>query len=131
MEHPAITALLDGVDAAQLQIKIAEGALYPQASITASASNNYDVNITPGQRAFQAEIIGQITIPIYQGGAEYATVRQSKESLTVQELRADSARDQIRQNVVAAWGRVEASGRGCARRARRGLGQRSCADRRA
>ena len=51
VEHPAITAILDGVDAAQLQIKIAEGALYPQASITASASNNYDVNITPGQKA--------------------------------------------------------------------------------
>jgi outer membrane protein len=109
VEHPAITALLDGVDAAQLQIKIAEGALYPQMSITASASNNYDVNITPGQKAFQAELVGQITIPIYQGGAEYATVRQSKENLTVQELRADSARDQIRQNVVAAWGLNQAS----------------------
>jgi outer membrane protein len=109
VEHPAITALLDGVDAAQLQIKIAEGALYPQVSLTASASNNYDVNITPGQKAFQAELIGQITIPIYQGGAEYATIRQSKESLSVQELRADSARDQIRQNVVAAWGLNQAS----------------------
>ena len=109
VEHPAITALLDGVDAAQLQIKIAEGALYPQVSLTASATNNYDVNITPGQKAFQAELIGQITIPIYQGGAEYATIRQSKESLSVQELRADSARDQIRQNVVAAWGLNQAS----------------------
>ncbi|HEX9169667.1 MAG TPA: TolC family outer membrane protein [Roseiarcus sp.] len=109
VEHPAITALLDGVDAAQLQIKIAEGALYPQINLTASASNNYDVNITPGQRAFQAEIVGQITIPIYQGGGEYATIRQSKESLSVQELRADSARDQIRQNVVAAWGLNQAS----------------------
>jgi outer membrane protein len=109
IEHPAITALLDGVDAAQLQIKVAEGALYPQVSVTASASNNYDVNITPGQRALQAEIMGQITIPIYQGGAEYAAIRQSKESLSVQELRADSARDQIRQNVVAAWGLNQAS----------------------
>jgi outer membrane protein len=105
VEHPAITALLDGVDAAQLQIKIAEGALYPQVGVTASVSNNYDVNITPGMKAFQAEILGQVTIPIYQGGAEYATIRQSKESLTVEELRADSARDQIRQNVIAAWSR--------------------------
>ena len=74
---------MDGVDAAQLQIKIAEGALYPQVSVSASASNNYDVNITPGMKAFQAEIMGQITIPIYQGGAEYASIRQSKEGLTV------------------------------------------------
>ena len=109
VEHPAITALLDGVDAAQLQIKIAEGALYPQVSLTASASNNYDVSTTPGLRAFTAQIMGQVTIPIYQGGAEYATIRQSKEGLSVQELRADSARDQIRQNVVAAWGLNQAS----------------------
>jgi outer membrane protein len=109
VEHPAITALLDGVDAAQLQIKIAEGALYPQVSVTAQVTQGFDVAVTPGQRQFNAEIMGQLTIPIYQGGAEYAAVRQSKESLTVQELRADSARDQIRQNVVAAWGLNEAS----------------------
>jgi outer membrane protein len=109
VEHPAITALLDGVDAALLQIKIAEGALYPQVSVTASAANNYDVNVVPGQRTFQAEIMGQVSIPIYQGGAEYATIRQSKEGLTVEELKADSARDQIRQNVVAAWGNNQAS----------------------
>jgi outer membrane protein len=52
--------------------------------------------------------VGQVTIPIYQGGAEYASVRQSKENLAVQELHADSLRDQVRQNVVAAWGRVQA-----------------------
>jgi outer membrane protein len=109
VEHPAITALLDGVDAAQLQIKVAEGALYPQVGVTASLNQAFDVNSTPGQRAFQATILGQITVPIYQGGAEYATIRQSKESLSVQELRADSARDQIRQNVVAAWGLNQAS----------------------
>jgi outer membrane protein len=55
------------------------------------------------------EIQGQITIPIYQGGAEYASIRQSKEALTVQELTADSTRDQIRQNVVTAWGLNQAA----------------------
>jgi outer membrane protein len=109
VEHPAITALLHGVDAAQLQIKVAEGALYPQASVTASATKNYDVSNIPGMYAIVGEIMGQVTIPIYQGGAEYASIRQSKENLTVQELRADSARDQIRQNVVAAWGLNQAS----------------------
>ena len=56
-----------------------------------------------------AQITGNLTIPIYQGGAEYANIRQYKEGLSVQELKASSARDQIRQNVVRDWGRVEAA----------------------
>ena len=130
VEHPAITALLDGVDAALLQIKVAEGALYPQASITATASNNYDVNITPGQKAFQAELMGQITIPIYQGGAEYASIRQSKETLTVQELKAEFGPRPDPPECRRRLGPQPSFGRGGARRARRGLRQRSCADRR-
>ena len=37
VEHPAIVAQEHGVDAALLSIKIAEGALYPQASVSASS----------------------------------------------------------------------------------------------
>ena len=36
VEHPAITASLHGVDAALLQVKIAEGALYPTVGVTGS-----------------------------------------------------------------------------------------------
>ena len=60
-------------------------------------------------RQFDAQITGNLTIPIYQGGAEYAGVRQSKEGLSVQELKTSSTRDQIRQNVVASWGRNQAA----------------------
>ena len=96
-------------NSAQLQIKIAEGALYPSIGVSASLTNNYDLNNIPGNKQINAEILGQLTIPIYQGGAEYASIRQSKEGLSVQELKANSARDQIRQNVVAAWGLNQAS----------------------
>jgi outer membrane protein len=53
--------------------------------------------------------MGQVTIPIYQGGAEYATTRQAKESLGQQELQTDSERNLVRANVVSAWGQNEAS----------------------
>ena len=55
------------------------------------------------------QIMGQITIPIYQGGAEYATTRQAKESLSQQEIQTDSLRNQVRQAVVAAWSLNEAA----------------------
>jgi outer membrane protein len=120
IEHPAISALLHGVDAAQLQIEIAQGAYYPQVSLTASASNSFDQSAVPNNRTYTGQIMGQITIPIYEGGAEYAEIRQSKEALSVQELRADSARDQVRQNVVTAWG-LNLASVGVVRAARAGV----------
>jgi outer membrane protein len=109
VEHPAIVAQEHGVDVAMLSIKVAEGALLPSVTVSAAVGQNYDVSSTPGLHALTASVTGQINIPIYQGGAEYSAVRQSKESLTVQELKTSSTRDQIRQNVVAAWGRNEAA----------------------
>ena len=48
-------------------------------------------------------------MPIYEGGAVYAQVRQAKETLGQQRLVADQTRDQVRQLVVAAWGNLDAS----------------------
>ena len=109
VEHPSISASLHGVDAAQLQVKIAEGALYPTIGISASVSNQFDVNGEPGVHVLAGELLGQINIPIYQGGAEYATTRQAKESLSQQEIQTDSLRNQVRQAVVASWGLNQAA----------------------
>ena len=109
VEHPAISASLHGVDAAQLQVKIAEGALYPTIGLSASVSNQFDASGIPGFHVLSGQLMGQINIPIYQGGAEYATTRQAKESLSQQEIQTDSMRNQVRQAVVAAWGLNQAA----------------------
>jgi outer membrane protein len=109
VEHPAIVASLHGVDAAQLQIKIAESALYPTVAVQGSITNQFDSSGIPGFHVMSAQLLGQITIPIYQGGAEYAATRQAKESLSQQELQTDSARDQVRAAVVASWGANQAA----------------------
>jgi outer membrane protein len=109
VEHPAIVGALHGVDSALLQIKIAEGALYPTVSVTGSVTNQFDANGFPGLHILDGEVLGQVTIPIYQGGAEYATTRQAKENFSQQELTVDSERNQVRQAVVATWGANQAS----------------------
>ena len=48
-------------------------------------------------------------MPIYQGGTEYALIRQSKETETQQRLALDQTRDQIRANTVQAWGQLDAN----------------------
>jgi outer membrane protein len=120
IEHPAISGSLHGVDAAELQVKIAEGALYPTIGLSAAISNQYDVNAIPGFHLLSGTIQGQITIPIYQGGAEYATTRQAKESLSQQEIQTDSLRNQVRQAVIAAWG-LNTAAVGVVRAARAGV----------
>ena len=49
-----------------------------------------------------------VSIPIYQGGAEYSLIRQSKETLAQQRLVLEQTRDQTRANVVTAWGQLVA-----------------------
>jgi outer membrane protein len=61
------------------------------------------------QSQYTAAVIGQFNIPLYQGGGEYALIRQSKESLGQQRLNLDLARLQNRAGVTQAWGQIEAT----------------------
>jgi outer membrane protein len=54
-------------------------------------------------------IIGSVNIPIYDGGATFANIRSAKEGVSGAELSADSAREAVRQQVVAAWSANEIS----------------------
>ena len=108
--HPAVTAAQFNVDVAQQQVKVAEGALYPTVSLQGNFQKNY---MAPGSlntiESYSASVLGQLSVPIYQGGAEYSTIRQAKETLGQRRLDFDVARDQVRQTVVQSWGQLEAA----------------------
>ena len=48
-------------------------------------------------------------MPIYQGGAEYAAIRQAKETQGQKQLDLNVARDQARVTVAQAWAQLEAA----------------------
>ena len=107
VENPNVTASMYGIDVNYLQVKINEGALLPTVSLQASVQDAYEQTlITP--RTFGASAIVQASVPIYQGGAEYSLIRQSKENLAQQRLNLDTTRDQTRANTVTAWGQLQA-----------------------
>ena len=106
--HPAVTSAQYNVDAALLQVKVAEGALYPTLALQGNVQQGYETSLL-GLRTFNASLIGQLTVPIYQGGAEYSLIRQAKETLGQRRLDLDTARDQVRQSIVQAWGQLEAA----------------------
>jgi outer membrane protein len=106
--HPAVTTAQYNVDAAQQQVKLAEGALYPTLSVQGNVQKNYMVGLN-GLESYSASVLGQLSVPIYQGGAEYSTIRQAKETLGQRRLDYDTARDSVRQTVVQSWGQLDAA----------------------
>src|SRR5689334_19693682 len=106
--HPTVTSAQYNVDAALLQVKVAEGSLYPTLSLQGSAQQSNESSLLQ-LKTFNASVLGQLSVPIYQGGAEYSLIRQAKETLGQRRLDLDTARDQVRQNVVQSWGQLEAA----------------------
>jgi outer membrane protein len=107
VENPNVTAAMYGIDVNFLQVKINEGALLPVVTLQGSVQQAYEQTmITP--RTFGASAIAQVSVPIYQGGAEYSLIRQSKENLAQQRLNMETTRDATRANTVTAWGQLVA-----------------------
>ncbi len=105
--NPNVTAAMFGIDVSYLQVKVAEGALFPTVSLQASVQHSYEQTMTI-YRSFGASAFAQVSIPVYQGGAEYSLIRQSKETLAQQRLVLEQTRDQTRANTVTAWGQLVA-----------------------
>ena len=107
IENPNVTAAMYGIDVNYLTVKVNEGALLPTLTLQANAQEAYEQTLIT-QRAFSAAVTTNLTVPIYQGGAEYSLIRQSKENLAQQRLTLETTRDQTRANTVTAWGQLVA-----------------------
>ncbi len=110
--NPNVAAAMFGIDTALLQVKINEGALLPTVTATANVQQAWEPSISQNiavLQQFSASLLGQVTVPIYQGGGEYSLIRQAKETLGQQRINLDTARDLVQSNVVQAWGQLEAA----------------------
>jgi len=107
-QHPALMAARHGVDTAQLLVKVAEGELLPTVDLEGSVSRSHNPSLGVNNVS-DATLFGRLNVPIYQGGAEYSRIRQSKETLGQRRLEADVARDQVRAAVIQSFGLLTAS----------------------
>lgn len=107
VQNPNVTAAMFGIDVNYLQVKVNEGALLPTVTVQAAVQQSYEQQMTV-YRSFGASAIAQLSVPVYQGGAEYSLIRQSKETLAQQRLNLEQVRDQTRANTVTAWGQLVA-----------------------
>jgi outer membrane protein len=105
--HPLVLASIHQADAQSFFVRQIEGELLPTVSIQGALEHaeSFDTGSDPNS----ASITGRISIPIYQGGAVSARVRQAKEQYGLRRIEIDLARDQVRAAVVTAWAQVEAA----------------------
>jgi outer membrane protein len=112
-QNPTIIAATHGADVAVLQAKIAEGALYPTIMLEGSLRRRYDsapeMDVSFPAKTTEASIIGRVVVPIYQGGIEYANIRQSKEAIGQKRLSLEAVRKLVRANIVQAWAALTAA----------------------
>jgi outer membrane protein len=89
-------------------VRLAEGGLYPTVALQGSVQQQaYSNLLTPN--LVLGTVALNVSVPIYQGGAEYSAIRLNKENEGQQRLNVDQVRDQARANVVQAWGQLAAA----------------------
>jgi outer membrane protein len=103
-EHPAVLGAGFDVDVAQTTIKVAESSLLPTVAVQASASRSKDSDTSLSTFGTdQASILGQMNLPLYDGGTAASQTRQAKELASQSRLVLEQVRNQAHTAVVSAW----------------------------
>ena len=100
--NPAVIQALFNNAAAKDAVDVAFSALMPQVSAQGLAfrDDNQTINHV---RTIGAQGTINVSVPIYQGGSEYAAVRQARQSQQQAERAVDDARRQALQQATAAY----------------------------
>jgi len=102
--NPAVLAAGFDVDMAMKSINVAESSLYPTVTLQGNVSRSRQVDTTLGSNGTDlASVVGQATVPIYDGGTAASQTRQAKEVASQSRLVLDQVRNQARTAAIAAW----------------------------
>jgi outer membrane protein len=101
--NPLINAAKYNLDVNELGVKLAEGELLPTVSMNGQVGQQYSYAGAGQQRFFQGGANVLVSVPLYEGGINYAGIRQAKEKATQARFICDQQTDQVHQAVEAAW----------------------------
>jgi TolC family type I secretion outer membrane protein len=104
--NPIVVGARDAERAADLNVDDALGTLSPQLGI--QGQYQYQQSSAGAQfgqpgNTHVTTVFAQVTVPIYQGGAEYADIRQAKELHSQSQLQVVAADRQVQADVQSAW----------------------------
>jgi outer membrane protein len=103
--NPFLLQAQENARAAGYAVDDAIGALQPQVNVQGQVQYSQDQPNGFGgtQNSKVTAIIGQVTVPLYQGGADEAQVRQAKEQKSQAQLAVADAERQVMDATRSAW----------------------------
>ncbi len=107
-DHPTVLAALHDVDVAQLQVKIIEGELYPTAGARGTVTQRWDFQ-NPTSSRTQSTIVGHAHRPDLRRRRGLCPRPPGQGNAWPAPHRGRPGARQVRQNVVSAWGQLEAT----------------------
>ncbi len=88
--------------AARHRVREVTGELYPTVALNASLSHREET-IFRDSEAQRAEILAEVTIPLYQQGAVSSRVRAAKQTSNQRRIEIEEARRRTEQESISAW----------------------------
>lgn len=105
--NPTLVAARENEQAAGYAVDDAIGAMMPEVSVQGeyiySKNPLSTLSLPPTLTQHVGAILGQVNIPLYQGGAEIATVKQQEQLHGQSQLQILDAERQARQQAESAW----------------------------
>ena len=106
--NPTLIYTMFDAAAAKDNVDIAFSNLLPQVSATASAFRQDNTTFAKS-RAIGGQALLNLSVPLYQGGSEYAGVRQARQSEQQSRKTVDDTRRQVIQAAVSSWETLRAA----------------------
>ena len=102
INNPQVIVALFNDAAARDNVDVQFAKLMPQVALQGQTFQQNNQNARSAQ-ANGYQIVMQVTVPVYQGGAEYSTVRQARQAQQQTQRQIDDARRIAVQNAVQSW----------------------------
>ena len=106
--NPALEAARHAERAAASAVSAAKGGLLPTVSVDASYQHAEDPSGTVA-RSTTTQLLGTITIPLYQSGAQYSAIREAKHLESQSRLQMADTQRQVQEAVRNAWEQLRAT----------------------
>lgn len=110
--NPALVQAQENEKAASYAVDDAIGAMLPQVTMSGGYSysqQSYASALGAGQVTQGIGLQAQVTVPIYQGGAEQSAIRQAKQLHAQSQLNVSLTDRQVREAVSTAWNTYQAA----------------------
>jgi TolC family type I secretion outer membrane protein len=105
-DNPNVLAASFTEKAAQMRVREVIGELYPVVSLNASLRHTEETSLR-GSESDSAEILAEVTVPLYQQGAVSSRVREAKQISSQRRVQIEEARRRQEQEAVSGWRALE------------------------